>query len=171
MKFSASIFALSCLFAATDAASANLRSASLKDESICNSQHDKDTCYASTDEDTQQSCQWCECQAIPSECLSPDQAAQVPQGICQCSSPSFSFSLEGVTLEAHALDSEVCDKKGKSGYFSVKGSQYDENGEDKNLFFWMFEKRTVEENEVVPFIVWLTGGPGCSSSLVSSMSC
>jgi len=45
------------------------------------------------------------------------------------------------------------------GYLTVNGS-YD-NG--AHLFFWMFESRQNPKSD--PFIVWLTGGPGCSSEM------
>ena len=48
----------------------------------------------------------------------------------------------------------------------VKGSRYDANGENKHLFFWMFEKRgETQADDDTPFVVWFTGGPGCSSTL------
>ena len=54
----------------------------------------------------------------------------------------------------------------------VKGSEYDKNGENKHLFFWFNSMRgsdtddmSEEDKSKIPFIVWLTGGPGCSSSL------
>jgi len=44
-----------------------------------------------------------------------------------------------------------------SGYITVNGT-YD-NG--VHLFYWMFESRSKPATD--PFIIWLTGGPGCSS--------
>jgi cathepsin A (carboxypeptidase C) len=55
--------------------------------------------------------------------------------------------------------SGLCDSsvKSLSGYFSVSDTL------DKNYFFWFFESRSAPSTD--PLVIWLTGGPGCSSQL------
>lgn len=47
--------------------------------------------------------------------------------------------------------------KAYSGYLPV----VDKNGQDKNLFHWYVEATSEPENK--PIVLWLNGGPGCSS--------
>jgi len=164
-------------------------------ESSCHGMKAESGCVSTIDEDSNQSCVWCKCEAVPSRCYSPEEAAGLPRAVFDCgiASPDaepnkktsdedsvYDFGLkDGRTLqmrekftESGSEDAEFCDASSKSisGYIDLKGSKYDESG-DKHLFFWMFEKRGSDEDEAtvkdedIPFVVWLTGGPGCSSTL------
>jgi len=75
-------------------------------------------------------------------------------------------------LRDDIIDKDFCDPespKSVSGYMDVTGSAYDKD-EEKHFYFWFFEKRESKtslrtSDEHTPLIVWLSGGPGCSSTL------
>ena len=168
-------------------------------ESSCMNIHEEEECNGSVD-DSNVSCVWCKCSAIPSECLSVEQSEHVPPGVFDCAQPNPQETVPGVstpsrtnakrqdsvsmdapvydgakmtyTLTDDEVDESLCDPTSKSisGYMDVSGSKYDADGEDKHLFYWFFEKRSHgQEKDVkaedIPLIMWLTGGPGCSSTL------
>ncbi|ORY69510.1 serine carboxypeptidase [Pseudomassariella vexata] len=68
-------------------------------------------------------------------------------------------SLESYNLRAKKVDPSVLgvDKvKQYSGYL-------DDEANDKHLFYWFFESRNDPKND--PVVLWLNGGPGCSSMM------
>jgi len=137
-------------------------------ESTCNKAPDQSSCSQLHDQASGKSCQWCVASAVPSACYSQDQASQLPPGVFDCAAPGFSFAGRKHTLKVNEQQDDFCDQGSKSiaGYMDISGSEYDKDDEDKHLFFWMFEKRNAAEHDgPFPFIVWLTGGPGCSSTL------
>lgn len=169
-------------------------------ESNCHNIHEERVCSLSNDNESNKSCVWCQCQAVPSVCVSEDESKTLPPGVFNCKSPDSSsnaahdnddkdeliydfglndgriIQLRENIMEKGSEEAELCDSSSKSisGYMDVKGSKFDESG-DKHLFFWMFEKRANENEEKdndededgdeIPLVVWLTGGPGCSSTL------
>jgi len=157
-------------------------------ESTCHAMNSESACESSIDQDTQKSCVWCKCAAVPSVCVTSDETQTLPSGVFDCGNQEnnnqesngkkvhdfgldHTLQLRETIVEAGSEDADFCDASSKSisGYMDLKGSKYDEYS-DKHLFFWMFEKRATEEtsavkDEDIPFVVWLTGGPGCSSTL------
>eukprot|EP00548_Thalassiothrix_antarctica_P004937 CAMPEP_0194130158 /NCGR_PEP_ID=MMETSP0152-20130528/1268_1 /TAXON_ID=1049557 /ORGANISM="Thalassiothrix antarctica, Strain L6-D1" /LENGTH=525 /DNA_ID=CAMNT_0038824585 /DNA_START=46 /DNA_END=1623 /DNA_ORIENTATION=+ len=163
MRFFSSILSLFLVGAASTATSSSSLRRNLDEES-CLAATNERSC-AKTKDNEGQSCVWCECKAVPSECVTQEQAKSLPSSVFTCKSASSS-RLDRMEIREQTVDDEFCDVNSKSGYISLDDSKYDQKGEDKHLFYWMFEKRgSSEDGDSIPFIVWLTGGPGCSSSL------
>lgn len=187
------------------------------EDSNCHDIASSDACRSATDLESGAECVWCECAAVPSLCVTADEAKGLPAGVFNCdatasrvaspvissqlaedvaarstkntadaahglrgafgtadavdpkitSSRTYNFGARTVGHVGGEVDKSFCDAdssgKSYSGYVDLSGSAFDVD-ESKNYFYWFFESRS-EDPSKDPLILWLTGGPGCSSTL------
>jgi len=72
---------------------------------------------------------------------------------------------EQVEVSLTVSEPNLCDTsvRSYSGYFQTGRNASASDG--RKLFFWFFESRNVPSDD--PVVLWLTGGPGCSSMLAT----
>lgn len=115
----------------------------------CESLSSKAACNAN------KGCSWCLSGAVPSKCYDAADAKKLPPGVFVCD------KLDGkgfLTVTEAPKEERLCDPavKQASGYFRLQE-------QNKHYFYWFFESRNDPAND--PVILWMTGGPGCSSEI------
>mmetsp|Transcript_17843 Transcript_17843/g.21674 ORF Transcript_17843/g.21674 Transcript_17843/m.21674 type:complete len:550 (-) Transcript_17843:123-1772(-) len=115
--------------------------------------------------DNESGCTWCKSAAVPSKCYNKADASRLPPGVFMCDKSQSSGKKLEITLDTNKkLFGEkegsvgLCDPNVRqiAGYFKL-GDQ------NKNYFFWFFESRGNPSTD--PVVLWMTGGPGCSSAI------
>lgn len=77
--------------------------------------------------------------------------------VCIAATESSEINESYALIETF-VETDFCDTpKQLSGYLKIDGSK------SKHYFYWFFESRSDPKTD--PLIIWLTGGPGCSSML------
>mmetsp|Transcript_17565 Transcript_17565/g.38420 ORF Transcript_17565/g.38420 Transcript_17565/m.38420 type:complete len:232 (-) Transcript_17565:878-1573(-) len=125
-------------------------------------------------------CVWCVAKAVPSACFTRENAKRLPPAVFQCSNKMFydkpyptkgelDISLDtsshtSINVDVNSLggDEKLCDPQVEqiAGYFRLAE-------QNKHYFFWFFESRNDPKND--PVLLWMTGGPGCSSGVALFM--
>jgi len=121
-------------------------------------------------------CVWCVSYAIPSACYDAEQAKDLPSPVFVCNKdigsedavmyddeefeaePEVAFNSVELTVTEHLNTADnFCDSVVQiSGYINIPKT-------NKHYFFWFFESRSDPSKD--PLVLWLTGGPGCSSGI------
>ncbi|KAJ2160735.1 hypothetical protein GGF46_002036 [Coemansia sp. RSA 552] len=71
-------------------------------------------------------------------------------------------------LPNHQLRSAAVDGVCDAGVKQLSG--YLDTADNKHFFYWFFEAQSKPKNATAPLVIWLNGGPGCSSMVGSLTS-